>query len=164
MLFVKNKIRQLLTLAAVLTCLAVPNLASAQVPYGKALKAKRVGQAKLFAIQGVVAAGISLDAAGQAEIKVFVTDDKVRGVPKMIDGVPVKRVKSGPFSAYQNRKQARGGNKGKPGSGGDDGGGDGGGEVVNDNPRTRFDRAVPIGVSIGATAQITVLQERWAVA
>ena len=152
MLLVKNKIRQLLTLAAVLTCLAVPNLASAQVPYGKALKAKRVGQAKLFAIQGVVAAGISLDATGQAEIKVFVTDDKVRGVPKMIDGVPVKRVKSGPFSAYQNRKQARGGNKGKPGSGGDDGGGDGGGEVVNDNPRTRFDRAVPIGVSIGATS------------
>jgi len=116
--------------------------ASAQAPYAKALNAKRAAQGKLFQIEGVVASGISLDNNGQAEIKVFVENDRVRGVPQVLNGVRVKQVVSGSFSAYQNRKQARGGNKGKPG----------GGEETNDNPRTRFDRAVPIGVSIGATS------------
>lgn len=126
--------------------------ALAQAPYGKALKAKRAAQGKLFKIQGVVASGISLDSAGQAEIKVFVDNDRVRGIPQVVDGIRVRKVVSGKFSAYQNRKQARGGSKGKPGDGGGDGGDGGGGETVNDNPRTRFERAVPIGVSIGATS------------
>ncbi|MEC8558263.1 MAG: hypothetical protein VXZ82_24915 [Planctomycetota bacterium] len=85
-----------------------------QVPYGKALKAKRNGQVKLFANAGVVGAGVSFDGNGQAQIKVFVKNAKVRGITKQIDGVPVVVAVSGEFSAYGKvKKQAPGGKKKK---------------------------------------------------
>lgn len=148
---IPSSLKQLLALFLFLFAQTLfPSGAAAQAPYAKALKAKRAAQGKLFKIPGVVASGISLSSTGQAEIKVFVENDRVRGVPQVVDGIRVRQVVSGKFTAYQNRKQAKGGNKGKPGDGGGDDGG--GGETVNDNPRTRFERAVPIGVSIGATS------------
>ena len=112
----------------------------AQKGLQKALKTQRMNNGKLFENSDVVATGVSADENGDAIIKVFMRGDKA-GIPKSIDVIKLKKVDSGAFRAGPAWKpQAKGGGKGKPG------GGD-----TSDDPKTRFARPVPIGVSVGST-------------
>lgn len=114
--------------------LVLPATLWAQPGLQKALQVQQLHRKQLFAIQGVEATGISTDANGNAILKVYLRNGKVAGVPAALGGVGVQKFVSGPINAWPDMKAQRG----KPG-------GNGGGS----SPTDRFERAVPIGVSLG---------------
>jgi hypothetical protein len=93
-------------------------------------------QDQLMARDGVEGIGVGLTNDGKAgAVVIMTTNGAVGGLPKTLDGVAVKLMPTGPFSAILPRK-------GKPGGGGGSGGG-------TADPTASFTRPVPIGVSIG---------------
>jgi hypothetical protein len=93
-------------------------------------------QDQLMAREGVEGIGVGLTNDGKAgAVVIMTTNGAVGGLPKTLDGVAVKLMPTGPFSAILPRK-------GKPGGGGGSGGG-------TADPTASFTRPVPIGVSIG---------------
>jgi hypothetical protein len=90
-----------------------------------------------MARDGVEGIGVGLTNDGKAgAVVIMTTNGAVGGLPKTLDGVAVKLMPTGPFSAILPRAPAVGAQKGKPGSGGAD-------------PTATFTRPVPTGVSIG---------------
>ena len=108
---------------------------------GPDLHAAMAAQAKyektIMARQGVEGIGVGLTDDGKAgAVVIMTTNAAVGGLPKKLDGVAVKLLPTGPFSAILPRGPADKAQKGKPGSGGAD-------------PTATFTRPVPTGVSIG---------------
>ena len=89
--------------------------------------------AKLMTIKGVVGTAVGVDADDKHDIKVFVEEAGVAGIPKKLDEVAVDVVVTGKIYALPKPE-------GKPG----------GGTTIN--PKARFARPVPIGVSTGHPA------------
>ncbi len=100
----------------------------------------------LLGIQGVVGTAVGLGANGQAVVKIYTEGEGVAGLPRSLDGVPVRVQVTGRIFALD-----------KPVNGqhGDHGNGGGNGEEPVD-PTARFDRPVPIGVSSGTELLIDV--------
>jgi hypothetical protein len=91
-------------------------------------------QDQLMAREGVEGIGVGLTNDGKAgAVVIMTTNGAVGGLPKTLDGVAVKLMPTGPFSAILPRK-------GKPGGGGGSGG---------LAPTDVWPRPVPLGVSIG---------------
>jgi hypothetical protein len=84
---------------------------------------------RLLGIKGVVGTAVALDAGGKAEMRVFTRDASVRGLPATLDGTPVSVVVTGPIRSLVATATA--------------------GAATAVNPRSRFARPVPIGVSTG---------------
>lgn len=101
-----------------------------------AMAARAKYEARIMARHGVEGIGVGLLDDGSPAVVIMTTNGAVGGLPHALDGVPVKLMPTGPFSAVLPRK-------GKPGGGG---GGGGGGSA---DPTATFARPVPIGVSIG---------------
>ncbi|HEX6089681.1 MAG TPA: hypothetical protein VFZ13_05935 [Gemmatimonadales bacterium] len=87
---------------------------------------------RLMAIDGVEGHGLSLGANGEPVIRIFTRHGAVGGLPRTLDGVPVEYEVSGQFSAILPSAKPT-----NPGGGG------------SSNPTSRFNRPVPIGISIG---------------
>jgi len=87
----------------------------------------------LLAIEGVEGTAIGYNENGRLTVKVFTAGPGVAGIPKSLDGVPVKVVVTGKFYAQPMPDTPPGLEKK------DD-------EI---DPTARFDRPVPIGVSTG---------------
>ena len=88
--------------------------------------------ARLLAMEGVEGTAVGLDENGRLAVKVFTNGPGVAGIPRNLDGVPVKVVVTGKFYAIKGPPAG----KGPKTSEGVD-------------PTARFDRPVPIGVSTG---------------
>ncbi|MFT7632737.1 MAG: hypothetical protein ACI87E_003791 [Mariniblastus sp.] len=111
------------------------SFAQAQPGLQRALDAQAAHNPNFFANDGVVATGVSVDAAGNAIIKVYTKDGNVKGIPPFVNGVKVKKSPIGIIRAGNPvRPMGRGGKKG--------------GKAGTD-PKARQLRPVPIGVSIG---------------
>lgn len=130
------------SLALLFSLTLVLAASEAQVTMAQAKRANQANQAKLFKNPNVVASGISVDANGDAIVKVYTKNANFRGIPMQLDNVNVHVRQTGAIRAFDDDSDAR---KGKPPGKG--GGGGGGGT----SPRDRFARPVPIGVSIGST-------------
>lgn len=100
-----------------------------------AMAARAKYEARMMARGGVEGIGVGLADDGTPAVVIMTTNGAVGGLPRTLDGVPVKLMPTGPFSAILPRAKPDG--KGKPG---------GGGSV---DPTATFARPVPIGVSIG---------------
>ena len=85
---------------------------------------------RLMGIKGVIGTAVALDSRGKAEMRVFIRDASVRGVPTMLDGTPVSVVVTGPIRSLVATATA-------------------GAATAAVDPRARFPRPVPIGVSTG---------------
>lgn len=109
-----------------------------------AMAAQARHQTQIMARNGVEGIGVGLTDDGKSAAVVIMTANAaVGGLPKTLDGVPVKLMPTGPFSAVPpGRVRAQPGN----GHGGGHGGGGGGGSL---SPTDAWPRPVPIGVSIG---------------
>lgn len=118
----------------------------AQPGLQKAMDAQAAHNPNFFANDGVVATGISVDAAGNAIIKVYTKDANVRGIPAFVDGVKVKESVSGIITAGDDPVAQMGPGGGKGNGNGNGNGGNNGGST---DPQARQARPVPIGVSIG---------------
>jgi len=92
--------------------------------------------AHLMKIKGVVGTAVGLDENNEVSLKVLTAKHGVAGIPKKLDDVNVQTVVTGKFYALK-----RGGNHG-----GGKGGSKGGHKI---DPKKRFERPVPIGVSTG---------------
>ena len=126
--------------------------AIAQRGLARAIKVKKKNNDRLFAFKGVVATGISANADNESVIHVY-TKERIRGVPKTIDGFSVEQHVVGEiFALNRVRDDDDDDDEIKPQPGGGNGNGNGNG---NNNggtdPTDRFDRPVPIGVSMGST-------------
>jgi hypothetical protein len=112
-----------------------PSLASRGSPPGlaKALAAQAKHTDRLLKVAGVVGTAVGLSADGKAEVRLLTKTPGVRGLPSIVDGVPVSVVVTGEIRAIPAaanapvRPAAAGGVK----------------------PTARFTRPVPIGVSTG---------------
>jgi len=126
--------RVLLVVVAVFAVLVLSSILSAQGNSGNAFeRVKEVQEkhtAKLMAIKGVVGTAIGCDPQEQPDIKVFVEEPGVAGIPKKLDDVSVEVVVTGKIYALPKPE-------GKPGGG------------TKIDPTARFERPVPIGVSTG---------------
>jgi hypothetical protein len=114
---------------------------------GPDLRAAIAAQARhekdIMSRAGVEGIGVGLTDDGKAAAVVIMTaNGAVGGFPKTLDGVAVKLMPTGPFSAILPRKV-----RPQPGNG--HGGGPGGGGGGGVDPTASFPRPVPIGVSIG---------------
>jgi hypothetical protein len=102
---------------------------------GPDLRAAVAAQARhekdIMSRAGVEGIGVGLTDNGTAAVIIMTSNGAVGGLPKTLDGVAVKLMPTGPFSAILPRK-------GKPGGGGG-----------SADPTGTFARPVPIGVSIG---------------
>lgn len=107
----------------------------------RAMAAQEAHTNALLAVKGVVGTAVGL-ADGQPVIKIFTESAGIAGLPKTLDGVPVQVQVTGKIVALHHQPGHSGG---PPGSGG-------GGGV---DPKSRFDRPVPIGVSSGTELLIT---------
>jgi hypothetical protein len=117
-----------------------------------AMRAQEAHTEKLMKMPGVEGTAVGFGVNGRPEIQVYVERGDVAGVPRVLDGFPVKVHVTGKFRALPPQER---GNSGvtprkkcpsppcKPGGGGGGGGGD------NTDPTSRFERPVPIGVSVG---------------
>ena len=94
--------------------------------------------AGLMKIKGVVGTAIGLDENNKPAIKVLTAKRGVAGIPKKLDDVTVQTIVTGKFYALPKPE-----NPGKPDKPSKPGNG------KNINPKKRFDRPVPIGVSTG---------------
>ncbi|HEU4799992.1 MAG TPA: hypothetical protein VFS94_05115 [Gemmatimonadales bacterium] len=96
---------------------------------------------RLIAQAGVEGVGVSLSEDGKkGVVMIFTTHGAVGGLPRSLDGVPVRLRPTGKIYAGLP-PQAKGGNPGGPGGGGG-----------SADPTGTFPRPVPIGVSIGNVA------------
>lgn len=102
-----------------------------------AMAARAKYEARVMAKPGVEGIGVGLSDDGSPVVVIMTAHGAVGGLPRALDGVPVKLMPTGPFSAILPRSKPDG--KGKPGGGG-------GGSA---DPTSTFARPVPIGVSIG---------------
>lgn len=118
---------------ALLAALAV-SPAYAQSAVGRAIVAQERHNDRLLATPGVVGTAVGHGAEGRAAVFVFTVEPGVAGIPAKLDGVPVVAHVTGEIFALP-----KGGKGGKPPK-------DSGGEV---DPKSWFDRPVPIGVSSG---------------
>ena len=109
-----------------------------------AMAAQAKHQAQIMARDGVEGIGVGLTDDGKAGAVVIMTANAaVGGLPRTLDGIPVKLMPTGPFSAILPKKvHAQPGN----GNGHGGGGGGGGGGL---SPTSVWPRPVPLGVSIG---------------
>jgi hypothetical protein len=96
-------------------------------------------EARIMAKRGVEGIGVGLADDGSPAVVIMTTNGAVGGLPQKLDGIQVKLMPTGPFSAILPRQ-------GKPDGKGKPGGGNGGGSA---DPTATFTRPVPIGVSIG---------------
>ena len=99
----------------------------------KADEARQKHTAALLAKPGVVAVAVGFNSAGEAAVKVYTEDAKVKGVPTKLDGVPVHKQVSGKIMAL------------RPGAAP-------GLAASAVDTTARFPRPVPIGVSTGHPA------------
>ncbi len=127
--------------------------ASAQAPGGppgnppgfdRAIAAQEANLQRLLEIDGVVGAGVGLDARGRAAVVVTTARDGVAGIPRSLDGVPVRVMVTGPIHANAAPDCTL--DPSHPSCGGG-----GGGENID--PTAKFPRPVPTGVSTGNEAQ-----------
>lgn len=106
----------------------------------RALAAQERATDALLARPGVVGTAVAIE-NGRPAVAVLTTRAGVAGLPRTLDGVDVVVRVTGPITALHHRP----GHGGGPGGGG--GGGGGGGTGID--PKARFDRPVPIGISTG---------------
>jgi hypothetical protein len=122
-----------------------------------AIRAQEAHTDRLMRIPGVEGTAVGLGVDGKPEIQVYVERGDVAGVPKTLDGIPVKVHVTGKFRALPPQESRGNGNGSADprkkcstppcnGGGGDPPGGGGG---DNTDPTSRFVRPVPIGVSTG---------------
>jgi len=126
--------RILLVVVAVFAVLVLSRILSAQGNSGNAFgRVKEVQEkhtARLMAIKGVVGTAVGVDTEDNPNIKVFVEEPGIAGIPKKLDEVAVDVVVTGkiyPIPTYDGKT--------------------GGGTKID--PTARFERPVPIGVSTG---------------
>ncbi|MFB3061551.1 MAG: hypothetical protein ACE10C_09305, partial [Candidatus Binatia bacterium] len=98
----------------------------------------------LLGIQGVVGTAVGLGTNGEAVVKIYTERSGIGGLPRSLDGISVSVQVTSQIVA-QHHKEGHG--VGPPG------GGNGGSEI---DPKSRFDRPVPIGVSSGSERLIKV--------
>jgi hypothetical protein len=120
--------------------------ASADAPgYERALQVHQQHSAALFNNPHVVATGVGSNAAGKPVIKVYLTKNDTKGLPRELEGLAVETTVSGAIFARRGTCDNEHANpdacrpeqpRAPPGSGG---------------ATTRYDRPVPIGVSTGHT-------------
>lgn len=127
----------LLIVTAIFGLLAVSGILLAQGPNPDSFDRVREAQERhtngLLAIDGVEGTAIGLNENGRLAVKVFTARQGVAGIPKTLDGIPVKVVVTGKFYALPMPDTPPGQEKQED-------------EV---DPTVRFDRPVPIGVSTG---------------
>jgi len=132
-------LKAMVTVVAVLGLLVFPSVLAAQGNSASAFERVREVQARhtdaLMARKGVVGTAIGLGQGGQPVLLVLLEKAGV-AIPTSLEGVQVRPLVTGKIYAVP-----KGGKPDKPG-----GGGKGGEEV---DPKSRFDRPVPIGVSTG---------------
>jgi len=123
--------RVLLVVVAVSVVLVLSGILSAQGNSGNTFeRVKEVQErntARFMAIKGVVGTAVGVDTKDKPNIKVFVEEPGVAGIPKKLDEVAVEVVVTGKIYAIQRSE--------------------GGG--TNIDPTAWFERPVPIGVSTG---------------
>jgi hypothetical protein len=107
-----------------------------------AIAAQSRHQTAIMSQSGVEGIGVGLTENGKAAVVIMTANAAVSGLPNSLDGVPVKVMPTGPFSAVLPSAKPDG-----PGNGHGGGGGGGGGTTVD--PTAAFPRPVPLGVSIG---------------
>ena len=141
-----HRLRSLIAcLGIAVICLVLSGPARAADPpvkgMGQALVAQVLHEGNLLSRQGVAGVGISADNNRNAVLLVLAERAGVPGIPNQIQGVPVRVMVTGKIVAYKpGNGNGNGNGNGPPGS-------NGGGSNID--PTDRFDRAVPIGVSIG---------------
>jgi len=113
----------------------------------RAIEAQERHTNDLLGIQGVVGTAVGLGANGQAVVKIYTEKSGIGGLPRSLDGVPVRVQVTGRIFAL-NKPDANGDH--------DHGGGNGGGGGEEVDPTATFDRPVPIGVSSGTERLIDV--------
>jgi hypothetical protein len=122
----------LLAVVVVFTVLLLSGALSAQGNSGNAFeRVKEVQEkhtARLMAIKGVVGTAVGVDPDDKPEVKVFVEGAGVAGIPKKLEEVSVEVVVTGKIYALKPG--------GKP-------------SAPSVDPKARFPRPVPIGVSTG---------------
>jgi hypothetical protein len=89
----------------------------------RAIEAKERAAARLMATPGVVGAGVAVDPAGKARIRVYTAAGRPAGLPSSVDGVAVESVATGLIVARACQDTG--------------------------NPAERCNRPVPTGVSVG---------------
>jgi len=126
----------LLVVVAVFGLLVLSSMLSAQGRSQDAFERVKEVQERhtdrLMAIEGVEGTAVGLDDSDRPAVKVFLENPGVRGIPRELDGVPVHPVVTGKFYALPKPEKP----PGKPG-----------GQKID--PKKRFGRPVPIGVSTG---------------
>ncbi len=108
----------------------------------RAIEAQERHTNNLLGIQGVVGTAVGLGANGQAVVKIYTERSGVAGLPRSLDGVPVRVQVTGRIFALNKPDQNGNHNHG---------GGGGGGEEVDPTVITN-----PIGVSSGTERLINV--------
>ena len=133
-------------LLVVVACFALLFLTTILPAQGKSDNAfERVKQvqekhtAKLMAIKGVVGTAVGADTEDNPDIKVFVEEPGVAGIPKKLDDVSVDVIVTGKIYALPKPEGKPGGKPSAP----------------SIDPTARFDRPVPIGVSTGNEGEIS---------
>jgi hypothetical protein len=133
----------LLAVVVVFTVLLLSGALSAQGNSGNAFERVKEVQEKhtnrLMAIKGVVGTAIGVDTEDKPNIKVFVEEAGVAGIPKKLDEVPVEVVVTGKIYALPKPEGKPGGKPSAP----------------RIDPTARFTRPVPIGVSTGNEGEIS---------
>jgi hypothetical protein len=133
----------LLAVVVVFTVLLLSGALSAQGNSGNAFERVKEIQEKhtnrLMAIKGVVGTAIGYDQEEQPDIKVFVEEHGVAGIPKKLDDVSVEVVVTGKIYALPKPEGKPGGKPSAP----------------RIDPTARFTRPVPIGVSTGNEGEIS---------
>ncbi len=108
---------------------------------------------RLMRMSGVEGTAVGIGVDGKPEIQVYLERGDVAGVPKTLDGIPVKKYVTGKFRALPPQESRGNGQvtprKKCPSPPCNGGGGGGGGGGDNTDPTSRFDSPVPIGVSVG---------------
>jgi len=126
--------RILLVVVAVFAVLMLSGILSAQGNSGDAFeRVKEVQEkhtARLMAIKGVVGTAVGVDTEDKPNIKVFVKEPGVAGIPKKLDEVAVDVVVTGKIYAIPTSESKTGGG-------------------TKIDPTAWFERPVPIGVSTG---------------
>lgn len=82
---------------------------------------------RLMKKEGVVGTATGLDRDGKLTVQVFAVNAGVKGLPKNVDGIPLKQMVTGAIHARWQSTEPT-------------------------NPKKRFERPVPIGVSTGSAA------------
>jgi hypothetical protein len=111
----------------------------------RAMEAQNKHTESLMTLDDVVGTGTGTDEEGNPVVVVFKGRGKNADMPSVLEGIHVQQRVVGELVAFQYNPNARGGKPGKPG-----GGSGGGGKI---DPKARFARPVPIGVSTGNNSE-----------